>query len=435
MLVVDLAVNLVWLTSANGLADLGSFLHSGVAFRHGLDPYGFYAWLNPPPISRDALNLNPPVTVYFFAALTLLSAHVVQSLFLGASVALFAVAVALLLREYPDKRDLLVVLAVLSMAGVWHMLWYRQIYAPLLLAIVGSWLLMRRGRLVWAGVLIGLVIVVKPNYALLPLLLFAAGHRRVAIPAFLTAAVVSAIPLAVDGPSIYEHWIRYSMAFQGIDWASNASLMSVGDRFGSAGVGEALTALLVVAAVVWHWRARPALLDATAAGLLAVILLGPVSWAGYTLLLLPFLFSRRWDRWTWVAILLLDIPYSWNAITITAGYLTPLGDAASAFGGLLSSNGAVRAVSDSSTFGPVFDEALYIGHALLGCVYAAAVLLLLGRHLRQTPTAATMRVPRPTNWSEIRRLVVRPADKLRAAEPGYAIERKTLSSLPVSDLD
>ena len=52
-------------------------------------------------------------------------------------------------------------------------------------AMTGAWLLMRRGDWLVAGILIGLVVAIKPNYALVPLVLFAAGHWR---PAFTAGA-------------------------------------------------------------------------------------------------------------------------------------------------------------------------------------------------------------------------------------------------------
>src|SRR5438045_2456951 len=83
-------------------------------------------------------------------------------------------AVGLLMAAYPDKRNLLVLLAVVSLAGVWHMVWYLQLYAPLILAITCSWLLMRRGNLLIAGVMLGLVVAVKPNFGVVILALLAA---------------------------------------------------------------------------------------------------------------------------------------------------------------------------------------------------------------------------------------------------------------------
>lgn len=341
LLTIDIASNLIWVgLERHGLQDLGSFLHSGAAYREHINPYSYHPWLDPQPISESALNLNPPISVYFFAALASFDPGFVELLFFVGSTALLAVALIALVHEYPDKRNLVTVLAVLSLAGVWHMLWYLQLYAPLALAVVGAWLLSRRGNLIWSAALLGLVVAFKPNYGLLLLLLFAAGHRRVAVTACLSASFVSAIPLLIDGPAIYRQWLDYAAAFDGIEWASNASVMSVGARFGLPYAGETVALLLVLAVLYRQWRMRPPLLDSIAISLIAAIAFGPVSWAGYTLFLLPFLFSIRWDRLTWTAILLLGVPFF-----VVRGAARE-GDAAD---------------------------------LLVGCVYAFAVLLLLAR--------------------------------------------------------
>jgi hypothetical protein len=159
-------------------------------------------------------------------------------------------------------------------------------------------------------VLIGLVIALKPNYAVVPLILLAAGHYRIALPAIGAAAVVSTVPLLLDGPQIYAQWLELSVHFPGLTWTSNASLASAGARLGVPFLGTMFAGMVLLAVFYVTWRIRPSALNAMACGLLTVLLLGPVSWAGYTLFLLPFLFSRKWDRVTWVAVVLLAAPFS-----------------------------------------------------------------------------------------------------------------------------
>jgi hypothetical protein len=257
-------------------------------------------------------------------------------LFLG-TVAFFAVALYMLMRAYPDKRDPLVLLAVCSLAGVWHTLGYLQIYAPLILGVIAAWLLLRRGDLLMAGLIIGLIVAVKPNFVLWPLLLLVAGQPRVALAAFASASAVSVIPLIVDGPEIYLQWLNVSMAFSGVEWSSNAALASVGARFGSEPVGFVLGAIVVLGLAFWFLRSRPQVLTASALSIAAVLLAGPVSWAGYTLFLAPYLFSRPWTRLVWASLLLLATPF-W-----LVRYFTMLGP---------------------------------VSNALLGSIYAWGVLLL-----------------------------------------------------------
>jgi hypothetical protein len=372
ILTINVLLNLVWVASTRReLNDLGSFLHSGAAFRAGLNPYEYYPWLRPPPISAEALNLNPPISVYLFEGLSYFSISFVETAFVVGSGLLLAVSLGLLFLAYRDKRDPLTFLVVLSFAGIWHMFWYLQLYAPLVLAIVGSWLLMRRGNLVWAGILIGLVVAIKPNYALLPLLLIAAGYYSVALPALGTAALISLIPLLLDGPQIYRQWLDLTMGFEGLDWTSNASLESVTARLEIPYLGFALTVAVLLGVIYWQRRARPGLLDATAVGLMAVVLAGPVSWAGYTLFLLPFLFSRQWDRKLWLAVLLLSVPFSPQGAASTAG-LSLIASSIHLPGGLM------------ATLALIGDLVSPITRS----VYAWAVVLLLVTMLRSANTRA-----------------------------------------------
>lgn len=345
LLLINIAAGIIWtLARQKSLEDLGSFLHSGAAYREGLNPYRYYAWVDPQPISREALNLNPPVSVYLFDKLSYLDQTLLQYAFLTMSVALLAASVALLLREYPQRRLLLTLVAVTSLAGVWHTLGYLQLYAPLVLAIVASWLLLRHGHLLLAGIAIGLVIAIKPNFALLPLFLLAANHVRIPVAAGLTAAAVSVVPLLLDGPVIYKQWLELTLSFSGLEWSSNTSLISVGSRFGSPETGMLLAVSLVGWLLWWLRQTQPDSLYALELGLLAVLLASPASWAGYTLFLLPCLLSRAWSREIWVCVLLLAVPF-W-------------------------------AVRYATTLGPV-------SNALLGTTYAWAVLLLLAILVRE----------------------------------------------------
>jgi len=271
----------------------------------------------------QGLNLNPPISVYGFDYLSRLPAARVEAAFLVGSLLLLALSVGLLMAAYPDKRNLLVLLAVVSLAGVWHMVWYLQLYAPLILAITCSWLLMRRGNLLIAGVMLGLVVAVKPNFGVVILALLAARHFKVALPALGTAALISAAPLLISGPLIYEQWIELVTSFKGLVWTSNASLVSAGARFHLPLVGYALASIALLLVLYWQWRFRPPVLQSTAAAITAALMIGPVSRAGYTLVLLPFFFSQRWDWRLWTAVVMLDMPFAPKLLAAMLGVPIP----------------------------------------------------------------------------------------------------------------
>ena len=310
LLTASIISSLVWAVSmAQHLEDLGSFLHSGVAYRHGLDPYGYYGWLRPQPISATALNLNPPISVYAFALLTHLNSEVVRWTFLVGNTLAFCIAVGLLSCAYPEKRSFLAILALFSTAGLWHMLGYLQIYAPLLLLVTASWLAMRRGDLLLAGIAAGIVVAVKPNFVIWPVFLIAAGHRRSGFAALTTFVALSLVPLAVDGTAIYRSWFHLTSSFTGIQWASNTSIASITARFGSQSLGFVIVIGLIGWLGWWLNQTRADLHTATTLGILAALLFGPASWAGYTLFLLPFLLSRPWSRPIWASVLMLAVPF------------------------------------------------------------------------------------------------------------------------------
>jgi len=429
LLIGIILLNLFWVidhpaspTDLGSLKDLGSFLHSGAAHREGLNPYAYHPLIQPLPISQEGLNLNPPISVYAFDLLSRFDPSAVKVGFIAISCLSYFGAVFALMRAYPEKRTLLVALSMIALAGFWHMLWYLQLYAPLLLGVVAAWLLIRNGNLFWGGILIGLVIALKPNYAVVPLILLAAGHYRIALLAIGAAACISAIPLLLDGPQIYRQWLELSIQFPGLTWTSNASLASAGARLGVPFLGTMFAGIVLLAVLYVTWRIRPSPLNAMACGLLTVLLLGPVSWAGYTLFLLPFLFSRKWDRVTWAAVLLLAAPFSpegavssvsrtSSSIGLAFPPFRALHDWALNVSGWLSTAaanvGATIAEPARGLWNAPLQAATQTGAALaplalalLSSIYAWAVLLLLVRFIweqaRERPAAIPARIRRVT---------------------------------------
>jgi hypothetical protein len=184
-------------------------------------------------------------------------------------------------------------------------------------------------------------------------------------------------------------------------------------------MGTVLAVSVFIAVMYVTWRVRPTALNAMACGLLTVLLLGPVSWAGYTLFLLPFLFSRKWDRITWTAVILLAAPFSphdavssvsqtssrlslsippvrsiYEALSSAGGWAGSLAsNAATGFGEPMSWlwNAPVRVITQlGETLEPV-------GAAILASIYVWAVLLLLARVLWEQTRAHSALVPYRAN--------------------------------------
>ena len=300
----------------HGLWDFGAFVASGRAAAEGLNPYGVYPPLTPhvvfPGFDAWNPNLNPPISALLFQLFDLAPPEHSLWVWSWISVALYAAAVLLLVQRYaPDWRGIVLVVWAFALAGFWDTLYLGQIYVPLVLAAVGAWLLLDRNQPIWAGILIGLVIAMKPNFLVWPVLLFLAGQRLPSLVSVLTAALVSAIPLAIFGPEIYRQWLELVVSDgERAFFLTNASISGLAARAGVPFLGTPLSAALLLALAAWAWFRKPATLHASALGLLAAVFASPLGWIHYTLFLLPVIvaYHRHWGMWVVAALLVVPVP-------------------------------------------------------------------------------------------------------------------------------
>jgi hypothetical protein len=294
------------------LWDFGSFVESGRAAKQGLDPFGIYPLtfhVVLPGFESWNPNLNPPVSALLFQLFDLADPHRMFRIWYGISIALYALTVLLLTVRFSALPRPIFLLWAFALAGFWDTLLLGQIYIPLVLAGVAAWLLLERGQAFWAGLLIGCVVALKPNFAVWPVLLLLSGHLRPALWAFLTAAVISAIPAVVLGPQVYGQWIELlasdeERAF----FLTNASLTGLFSRIGAAPLGLAISVALLLASAAWALWVRPSVVRVSAIALTMSLLASPIAWVHYTLFLLPVLMSR-WDlNGMRVVALLLIVP-------------------------------------------------------------------------------------------------------------------------------
>ena len=310
--VVSLTVSaLVALRPDRGLLDFGAFYMAGVLQAKDVeDPYGVYPELAAETGANfghtdgrgHSPNLNPPISLYPFSLLgetnptdAKLALNVVSALvFAGCGVALLV--------AYPQHRTLQGVLWVAAFGGFWYTLWLGQVYVLLFALGLGAWFLLQRGtHPILAGVLIGLLVAVKPHFVLWPLFLLLAGHPRVALSGLATAAAVSAVPLALEGPGVYQQWLEAAQAYPRIALAGNASLVGQAERFGLPAAGYALSAGLALSAALVMYLYRPNAMKASSWGIVVALLAAPIAWVGYGLLAMPVLMSRRWHALEWAA--------------------------------------------------------------------------------------------------------------------------------------
>lgn len=293
--------------------DFDTFWNSAVALTHGTDIYETPAKLH---------NLNPPllsVLLTPFAALDVVTAYrifVVLTLLLVVGSVL---AVARELRLRPAAATL-VMLAVLASSPLHGTLVLGQIYPILLVGLVGGWIAQRRGRPVLAAVLFGITVALKPSLA--PLLLLPAVQRQwqPLKAGIIAAAAASLLGVLGAGPSSAWGWLRIAFSEGVPDSVDNASLPGLAVRFGVPSiVGMVLGVGVLVGTLWWFGKHRDRVDPAGTAPwavLAASLLLSPIAWHNYLMLLWPgvmLLIVLGRAPITAVALAVAIIPVSWNA--------------------------------------------------------------------------------------------------------------------------
>lgn len=163
----------------------------------------------------------------------------------------------------------------------------------LLLITAGAWVLLQRSRFLPAGVLIGLLVAIKPNFLVWPALLLLAGYWLPAVVAIAAALLVSLVPAILHGPGIYLDWYTVHQTYytsERIGWPVNTSLIGLATRYDLPAMGY-VSAFLLLAS--------------------------PIAWVSYTVLLIPLFVRRRWSPLLVASAVLLAVP-SWLVWSVPA---------------------------------------------------------------------------------------------------------------------
>ncbi len=293
------------------LNDYGSFWASGKAANAGLDPYAVYPeTFRSPATGHVHPNLNPPASLLLFAPLARLAPEATMTALWWGGLLVYAGIVIATLRRLGRPDGLLVGAWALALPALWDGLRLGQVYVLLFAGAALVWYLLEEERPLLAGVAIGCLAALKPNLLLWPALLFFAGHRRVAGAAALSFLFTSALPALLFGPEVYTQWIamlRGDVAGRS-GYFANATVVAVGVRAGSHLLGAALAALVLAWAVVEARRRPMSAMQASALGIGVAILVSPVAWMHYLLLLVPALLRRRWNAGIAVGAAVMVIP-------------------------------------------------------------------------------------------------------------------------------
>jgi hypothetical protein len=295
------------------MGDYGSFFASGRAANRGANPFGVY----PGTYSFElqgrrvfAPNLNPPILVYPLSWLARLPSRDVLTAWSVVSLLLAgACMVALYARGPKGAAGVRLAVWGCSLAALWQSVHFGQIY-PLLLALtVVTWIMLLDGDSWMAGLPLGLLVAIKPNFVLWPLLLLFWPSRRAGASAVAVAALLSAIPLLISGAIVYREWLQSVRGHTNlIPSLGNSSLYAVAVRLQVPWIGLVASALIVAVTLAAVTYLRPSVQLVSTLGILVALLIGPISWLGYTLLLLPALWTR-WSPEVCVAASLLVVPF------------------------------------------------------------------------------------------------------------------------------
>jgi hypothetical protein len=298
--------------------DFDTFWQSAVSLVHGGDIYVTPAKLT---------NLNPPLLTVLLVPFAWLDPLTAYRIWVALCLVMVFGSLLLVAREL-RLRPLatgLALAAVLASSPLHGTLVLGQIYPILLVGLVAGWLAERRGRPVLAAVLFGITVALKPSLAPV-LLLFAAQRRWVSLRAGVASAVVaSLVGVAICGPSSALAWLHIAFSSPVPDTVDNASLPGLAVRLGlppTLGLVAGLVVLGGTLVVLGRHRDRvdPAG-TAVWAVLAAGLLLSPIAWHNYLMLLWPgvlLLITLGRGAAATAMLAVAVVPVAWNAAVVPA---------------------------------------------------------------------------------------------------------------------
>ena len=121
-----------------------------------------------------------------------------------------------------------------SLAGLWHTIQLGQIYTFLLLLVMGIIINIKKEKKVLAGIILGVLIAIKPNFIFWAAALGLAGYWAIFFSAGITALCISLVPIYFYGFKIYQQWFDAANLFTPdlLIFPGNNSLQGLAAHFG-----------------------------------------------------------------------------------------------------------------------------------------------------------------------------------------------------------
>ena len=294
------------------LLDLGSFYAAGFAWTHRLnlyDPNLPFLHKSSDPLTglvNTGVNANPPITAFFSSILMQFDPYTFLTGWRIFSLLLYLIMVILLFRQY--RPHPLIAVWALALPGLWQTLEYGQIYIPLAFLMTIAYLAIEREGDILAGNAIGIVAAVKPNFLLILFVLIFSKSWKTIVAGAGTFLAFSVLPVVLRGPGVYWEWwgALKSMPVATSDF--NASFAQLLGNVNSPWIFYGFCVLFVLVVCLWVRIRKLSTREALALGLLASFLVSPIAWIGYTSILLPLFFSRKWSLATLLSAFLLVVP-------------------------------------------------------------------------------------------------------------------------------
>jgi hypothetical protein len=298
--------------------DFDTFWRSARAFWEGRDVYATGAELE---------NLNPPLWVLLISLLGLLEPLVAYRFFV--MITLFVTVgylawVAGELRLRPAWAVVGGVMLLLS-SPMLATLALGQIYPFLALGLVAAWISDRRGRHTVSGVALGLVVALKPS--LVPVLLWPLVRRRwrTVVTAVAAGVVATVIGAVVVGFGATLDWLELLSGSSASAYWDNAALPAAAARLFTDNPYARHVAVLpwtvpvayalgIAAVAVTAWRVRGGAEVGLWALVAASLLVSPIAWHNYLVLLGPgilLILARGWVAPAFLLLSLQAIPGQW----------------------------------------------------------------------------------------------------------------------------
>ncbi len=231
------------------------------------------------------------------------------------SALLYIASIFLLANVYRPNLSPVKLTWAFLLAGFWHTLQLGQIYTVLLFFTTLGWVFLLKKKYVLAGVAIGLVAAIKPNFLLWPLFLLFSGYTATFLVSILTGLLVSLIPILLHGTAIYLQWLEASDLQQAtLIMPGNNSILGLLARVDFVYVGVVISILVVIGLLAISRLRFSKTMErfeyVSALGIIASLLASPIAWTGYTILLLPIYFSLpRWNPAVIISAVILMIPF------------------------------------------------------------------------------------------------------------------------------